>query len=157
MATANEISIRKEARKHIHSYQGMHWFHTRAAWKQGDQTEWKYNHSTYNQMQLCSDTSSNLVNCYSQVPRVPKALQIGTEEAEIQAKAFCSDVGRLHIYPGKHLPSVTAQSNQKQQRGLRKFDSERSVCAASYPHNPFTSIVTDMQCWTYRQCRGKFE
>lgn len=105
--------------------------------------------NTTTELQLFSDTSSNLVSYYSEMPRVPETLQIGTEEAEIQCKS-CS-VGRLHIYLGKHLSQMTVQSNQREPaRRTQKvwYNTLRGQCGQSCIHmipSPPLSLISSAE------------
>lgn len=80
MATASQISISTEARKHSFLTKGCNDY----TQEQHESRVIKLSGNTTIGLQLFSDTSSSLVNYYSQISRDPKALQIGTEEAEMQ-------------------------------------------------------------------------
>lgn len=96
------------------------------------------------ELQLFSATTSNLVNYYSQASRVPKALQIGTEEAEIQCRS-CSE-GRLHTHPGKHLPQMTVQSHQRETaKRAQKVCSVRGQCEQSCIPSPQLSLTSSAE------------
>lgn len=108
----------------------------------------KLSENTTTGLQLFSDTSSNLVNQYLQMSRDPKALQIDTEEAEIQCKSFLKRCGQA-----PHLTQVNTHPEwlfrvirENQQRGFRKFGTtlwEVSVCC------PISTWILHLSCHWY--------